>query len=482
MELQLRSSISHTEVKWYVVHTRNQLRTKQLFEFEEGIVETFLPMIHRDTTQEDKLKATPLVSTYLFVRGSKAAILKVLKSADGLELEMSSLRSSKHPMIVPDEEMELFRSFSEMHLNVERLRNPYRTFFNNDRARILTGPFAGYEGFIKEIKRDLKLIIRFGDWAMAVANIQKYDLEIISNAGSRESEQARLARLQDYFTARLHVFGAGAKTTEVLRHLVADFHQHKTIAKIQDEIRNRYPDRSQMPEAERLELAFLHELEANPTPIKTTVSGSKLRSVSGETDEIRLEQMALYIYSKEPHPDLCRIFPDSPLRPFLTPVGQESEAQEGVEMLNFPVTMPEGSYDVATDRTRMQENRYQAHVGVTRQADGTVLLFTNWDYLYRQFLLMNRSARENLQEKLEKYQLTHFHKALFCPEAKFHFLQHPTFGCYGLATCFPSASAAEVKEAARQLVEQGQAIVQEIMTSTRMRFWQKCLCKVWIRM
>ncbi|MCD8290834.1 MAG: hypothetical protein LUC91_04955, partial [Prevotella sp.] len=70
------------------------------------------------------------------------------------QLELDSRRNFLQPMIITDEDMDTFKTMCENHLDVERLRNPYVTFFKNDRARIMVGPFVGFEGFIKEIREN----------------------------------------------------------------------------------------------------------------------------------------------------------------------------------------------------------------------------------------------------------------------------------------------------------------------------------------
>ncbi len=483
-------------ISWYVVHTRNQLQTKRLLDKSEGIVETFLPMTHRRHQPAGGLKARAIVMTYLFVRGRLGDIKAALKDIDGVELEMTALRDAGIPMCIDDEDMHRFMTFSEHHLELERLRNPYRSFNNNDRARILSGPFAGYEGFIKEIKRDLKLIVRVGNWAVAVANIQKYDLVIISNDGTRESEAARIARLHDYFGVRLRAFDTADNTNPfaVLRTLVSDFHKYGTAEKILEKTEKR-SNRQPLTVTEQTARNYLNHL---------------VSSKSGFADESRLKQMSQYIYSKEPDALLEQILPDMPLRPFLTPKAEEQTSQavrtkqhdqqrettvihhhKDFDEYIVPVIIDEGLYDSDSDTIRKERRHYLAHVAVTKNPDGTYRLFTNWHYFYRQYQWLTDDSKRQLLEKLDRYGMDTFRSVLSgnteeanteeadTEETSIRFTEHPTLKIYGLGT---TADTEEVLQSSiERLISTGKEIIDEIMTSTRLRPWQKHLCRVWIR-
>ncbi len=471
-------------ISWYVVHTRNQLQIKHLLDKSEGIVETFLPITHRRHQPAGGLKARAIVMTYLFVRGRLGDIKAALKDIDGVELEMTALRDAGIPMCIDDEDMHRFMTFSEHHLELERLRNPYRSFNNNDRARILSGPFAGYEGFIKEIKRDLKLIVRVGNWAVAVANIQKYDLVIISNDGTRESEAARIARLHDYFGVRLRAFSTDSDTDTnpfaVLRHLVADFHKYGTATNILERTEKKL-NRQPLTGTEQTARHYLNHL---------------VSSKSGFADESRLKQMSQYIYSKEPDALLEHILPDMPLRPFLTPQPEEQIHTVRIKQQNqdtettiirkhkdfdehiIPIIIDEGLYDSESDTIKKERRHYLAHVAVTKNPDGTYKVFTNWHHFYQQYLWQTDDSKSQLIDKLDRYGMDNF-RSVLSQDTTIRFMEHPTLKIYGLSTTADTEE--DIQSSIDKLITEGKEIIDEIMTSTRLRPWQKHLCRVWIR-
>ena len=68
-----------------------------------------------------------------------------------------------------------------MRNNPERvtfLRDPFEKFARDHvKLRVLTGIFAGYEGYIVRIDRDRQLVFDFGGHAVALRGIHKEDFE-----------------------------------------------------------------------------------------------------------------------------------------------------------------------------------------------------------------------------------------------------------------------------------------------------------------
>lgn len=78
---------------------------------------------------------------------------------------VDSSRKEKDAMVVADSEMTAFRLFNDNTAGqLMMLRSPFCNFTSADRIRIMSGPFAGYEGYIREIGGDNKLIFKVDRW------------------------------------------------------------------------------------------------------------------------------------------------------------------------------------------------------------------------------------------------------------------------------------------------------------------------------
>ena len=79
----------------------------------------------------------------------------------------------------PDAVMQPFMNVMKTHPEqVTFLRDPFEKFAREHvKLRVLTGPFAGYEGYIVRIDRDRQLVFDFGGYAVAIRGVHKEDFE-----------------------------------------------------------------------------------------------------------------------------------------------------------------------------------------------------------------------------------------------------------------------------------------------------------------
>ena len=60
------------------------------------------------------------------------------------------------------------------------LRDPFEKFAKDHvKLRVLTGIFAGCEGYIVRIDRDRQLVFDFGGYAVAIRGVHKEDFEVV---------------------------------------------------------------------------------------------------------------------------------------------------------------------------------------------------------------------------------------------------------------------------------------------------------------
>ncbi len=502
---------------WYVVHSDNQQYLKRVLTGRNGIEEIYLPMEHVKKNNSTGIKAKVLLTTYIFVYAIESCIRSELEVFDA-QLELDSHRDYKRPMIINDEDMDTFKTMCEHHLDIEMLRNPYVTFFKNDRARITVGPFVGFEGFIKEIKGDLKLITQLGDWTVAISNIQKYDIEIISNKSSHSTEAARFARLADYFrelllghdvqdtfhsesAGRISIYDNEAKTrltinvatdmveaSHILRQLISGMHRYSTKSQLMTALFRKTSDNS-------------HEMKVMRDFLSTM----------SYNDEAMLIQMTQYIYSKDPKAILEESVPDVFFRPFLTITpGAEMRPTPSVEfqtdensdeksqpvnkyianpiptVVNHPnlkcdewiyeTSMTEGEFDPQTDKTETKSVPYYAHVAVMPYGADKIKIMTNWGDFFRKYQLWQKDEQSNFLLKLRKYNLMTFHNLLF-GITPYSVMTSPIGTGIGIII----DKHENIETAIKSLIETNISLIEEILSSTRLRPWQKRLSSVWIR-
>lgn len=197
---------------WYVVHTqpRGEKMLKALLDREPAVVDTYLPMRQQFAIVGGQRVSRMALTMpgLVFVRGNKNQLVALLREKSGAaRLMVDSSRKEKDAMVVADSEMTAFRLFNDNTAGqLMMLRSPFCNFTSADRIRIMSGPFAGYEGYIREIGGDNKLIFKVGSMAIALSNVMRYDVAVVENhhASTETSLQLRIA---DSLRARLEEAG-----------------------------------------------------------------------------------------------------------------------------------------------------------------------------------------------------------------------------------------------------------------------------------
>ena len=152
---------------------------------------------------------------------NKNQLVALLREKSGASrLMVDSSRKEKDAMVVADSEMTAFRLFNDNTAGqLMMLRSPFCNFTSADRIRIMSGPFAGYEGYIREIGGDNKLIFKVGSMAIALSNVMRYDVAVVENhhASTETSLQLRIA---DSLRARLEEAGHVDDACDRLRDIM----------------------------------------------------------------------------------------------------------------------------------------------------------------------------------------------------------------------------------------------------------------------
>lgn len=210
---------------WYVVHTqpRGEKMLKALLDREPAVVDTYLPMRQQFAIVGGQRVSRMALTMpgLVFVRGNKNQLVALLREKSGASrLMVDSSRKEKDAMVVADSEMTAFRLFNDNTAGqLMMLRSPFCNFTSADRIRIMSGPFAGYEGYIREIGGDNKLIFKVGSMAIALSNVMRYDVAVVENhhASTETSLQLRIA---DSLRARLEEAGHVDDACDRLRDIM----------------------------------------------------------------------------------------------------------------------------------------------------------------------------------------------------------------------------------------------------------------------
>ena len=154
-----------SKLNWYpvrVFYGRAEALKKSL---DEGSIEYFYPMhlVEKETNVGLKYVEEPLVRSLIFIKSTLKALLD-LKTRYNSSLipyyEKVEEGAVRRPAVVPDAQMELFIKLCGMkEAGLEYLGEDEPKYHVGDKVRVTDGIFKGFEGHIKRIRHDRKLIV-----------------------------------------------------------------------------------------------------------------------------------------------------------------------------------------------------------------------------------------------------------------------------------------------------------------------------------
>lgn len=122
----------------------------------------------------------PSVSGLVFLQGTVKDLQHFLKEYFP-QYHLVNDCSTGRPASIPDSLMQPFMNVIRTHPDhLTFLHDPFERFARDHTLlRVLTGPFAGYEGYIVRIDRDRQLVFDFGGRAVAIRGVHKEAFEIV---------------------------------------------------------------------------------------------------------------------------------------------------------------------------------------------------------------------------------------------------------------------------------------------------------------
>ena len=136
------------EPQWYACYTRARHEKKVDGLLRQRGVESFLPLVSRQSQWHDRKKtvARPLFPSYVFARSTLDALGLAL-STPGVA---TVVRTAGEPTPIPDQEIENVRRFAAALSSTEAQPELVPLLERGQRVRIISGPFEGVEATVVE--------------------------------------------------------------------------------------------------------------------------------------------------------------------------------------------------------------------------------------------------------------------------------------------------------------------------------------------
>ena len=148
-------------------------------------LESYIPMeeVIMQRGEQQKKVRRPVVNSLMFVRASWP-VLKELQRGHYHEFCFYLNADKTAPAVIPEHEFNVFRVVtSAMAHGLEYFSDEAMVNYDKgERVRVVEGPFAGTEGFVKRIRRDRRVLVVIpGVIAVATTYVPSCFLEKIGN-------------------------------------------------------------------------------------------------------------------------------------------------------------------------------------------------------------------------------------------------------------------------------------------------------------
>lgn len=261
---------------WFIVKTDVFSEQKSIDLLREKhndtIVDFYFPLgrrIYKNEMGEEKVRFTPVLQGLFFIRVEDEKQLQrilteygyfMYKGADyaarNLEVVERTFFTKAHILCadskslsldeivkqarIPDDEMERFIYYNDKIADgIEGLSIVDKRYCDlvkvNDTIRILSGPMAGWEGVVKQIKnkgkKDRHLLVSFGnDRCLDISNIRQYDIRVEHEAtAGKKSDAVGAWRAIDQMIGYLQAKEPEKDASETLRRLFLNYQKKMTV-------------------------------------------------------------------------------------------------------------------------------------------------------------------------------------------------------------------------------------------------------------
>ncbi|MDE6006602.1 MAG: hypothetical protein K2G67_03515 [Muribaculaceae bacterium] len=169
------------EKRWYAVRSARPVQAVD--RLEQRGKETYIP-IEKARLRSGTVRERPMIPKLFFLRGESAEVRSIETESRGLDTDLPPMwvyRYSRGDDVQPISDAE-FRLFRLLTAPEEERCEVYRKgeFKVGDRLRVKAGPFAGYEGYARRIRRNKHIVVEIeGICAIALPYIHPDLLERI---------------------------------------------------------------------------------------------------------------------------------------------------------------------------------------------------------------------------------------------------------------------------------------------------------------
>jgi transcription antitermination factor NusG len=140
---------------WYAVYTKHQHEKSASDLLSRKGFTVFLPLHNAERRWKDRTKivSLPVFPCYLFLRTNLDRKLEVLRTPGVFWL----VENDGHACAIPESEIEAVRQITEKSARVEP--HPYPSLKDGDFVRIRSGPLAGIQGILTNLKNRYRVVL-----------------------------------------------------------------------------------------------------------------------------------------------------------------------------------------------------------------------------------------------------------------------------------------------------------------------------------
>lgn len=511
-------SLREKEFHWYIVRSLPHQEEKLVSilqggqSIEKNILEVFCPV---NTTvrvrRNGKDIKAPLYSGHVFVYATYEALSDFLKK---WYPEVSILYSKTRyaddgdtrqvlPLMIPEAQMQAFREFNDAYdEQMVVLDRPYSDYaFNpkngklNEVVKILDGSFAGRRGYLVRFDGDRRLVFNIlneknlPSLTVCIPNLWEFHVLRLQNVEDRQIGSAtERDRAIDLLLGTIQACGKANDSLPALQEVVE----------------------------------FLCNITSWVKFCKF-LNGVGERDMSQAFAEFSKEQVNLVYnlirYERENPGYVQQSWSRNFFRPFLTPLLDESNANEGEEKVLANVlyeetirrvNVEEHVYDPKTNEEKLLSTPYEAHVAMMKMNENKeegksvtkVICFANWDKFLAPYFLTGGKANKHLVDARKARQRNEKNKVTaeqlvesfrnYAP-ILYKVLRDADSPVKAKSNFYVDASRSlnvlyveaentpeSIAEAKQVLIETGIKICQEIHSTTHLAVWRRYLCSVWL--
>ena len=135
-----------------------------------------------NTSSDNPEQLDPLtVSGLVFLQGETRNLERFLMDNFPMIYLVKDCATNR-PASIPQSQMKPFMDLMKSNpYEITLLRDSFEKFANNRvKLRLLTGPFAGHEGYIVRIHRDRQLVMQLGGITIALRGVHRETFEVVS--------------------------------------------------------------------------------------------------------------------------------------------------------------------------------------------------------------------------------------------------------------------------------------------------------------